>query len=124
MLETNDLALIAFGLGPMEMLIVGAIAVLLFGSRLPEVARSLGKSYVEFKKGVGGLTDEVRNVQHEVEQAADTAYYTPEEDDSPVAFDPPPAESTAENTADDSVENEAKDKQATTSAASGEPTTS
>jgi sec-independent protein translocase protein TatA len=109
MLGTNDLALIAFGLGPMEMLIVGAIAVLLFGSRLPEVARSLGKSYVEFKKGVGGLTDEVRNVQHEVEQAADTAYYTPEEDDSPVAFDPPPVENTAETNAGNPAENSVED---------------
>lgn len=92
MLAFNSLSLIAFGLGPMEMLIVGAIAVLLFGSRLPEVARSLGKSYTEFKKGVGGITDEVRNVQYEVEQAADTAYYTPEEDEPPSSFDPPPAE--------------------------------
>ena len=36
----------------MELLIVGGIAVLLFGKRLPEVGRSLGKSIVEFKKGI------------------------------------------------------------------------
>lgn len=41
-----------FGLGPMELLIVGGIAVLLFGNRLPSVARSLGSSIVEFKKGM------------------------------------------------------------------------
>ena len=93
MVGFNCFTLLAFlSLGPMEMLIVGAIAVLLFGSRLPEVARSLGKSYTEFKKGVGGITDEVRNVQYEVEQAADTAYYTPDEDDAPSSFDPPPAD--------------------------------
>ena len=40
-----------FNLGPMEMLIVMGIAVLLFGKRLPEVGRSLGKGIVEFKKG-------------------------------------------------------------------------
>ena len=39
--------------GPMEMLIL-AIAVLLFGKRLPEVGRSLGKSLVEFKKESAG----------------------------------------------------------------------
>ena len=99
MLSFNDLTLLAFGLGPMEMLIVGAIAVLLFGSRLPEVARSLGKSYTEFKKGVGGITDEVRNVQYEVEQAADTAYYTPAEDEAPTTFDPPPADEEQESLA-------------------------
>ncbi len=41
-----------FGLGPLEMLIVGVIAVLLFGNRLPEVGRSLGKGLIEFKKGL------------------------------------------------------------------------
>jgi sec-independent protein translocase protein TatA len=43
----------------MELLIVGIIALLLFGKRLPEVARSLGKGIVEFKKGVRGIEDEV-----------------------------------------------------------------
>ncbi|NUQ66180.1 MAG: twin-arginine translocase TatA/TatE family subunit [Pirellulales bacterium] len=52
---------IAFGFapGPMEMLIVGIIAVLLFGKRLPEVGRSLGKGIVEFKKGIRGIEDEI-----------------------------------------------------------------
>jgi sec-independent protein translocase protein TatA len=44
----------------MEMVIVGIIALLLFGKRLPEVAKSLGKSFVEFKKGVQGIEDDVR----------------------------------------------------------------
>ncbi|MES1213336.1 MAG: twin-arginine translocase TatA/TatE family subunit [Singulisphaera sp.] len=48
-----------FGLSPMEIAIVGAVAVLLFGSRLPSVARSLGKSMTEFKKGLSGIEDEV-----------------------------------------------------------------
>src|SRR5271154_6249486 len=47
-----------FNLGPMEMLIVMGIAVLLFGKRLPEVGRSLGKGIVEFKKGLNGVADE------------------------------------------------------------------
>lgn len=50
-----------FGLGPMEMIIIGVIAVMLFGSRLPEVARSLGKSMNEFRKGMSGLQDELHS---------------------------------------------------------------
>lgn len=44
-----------FGLGPMELLIVAGIVLLLFGSRLPKVMRSLGEGIVEFKRGVQGI---------------------------------------------------------------------
>lgn len=50
-----------FGLGPMELAIVGVIAVLLFGKRLPEVAKSMGKSFTEFKKGMRGIEDEIHS---------------------------------------------------------------
>src|SRR5215468_4425721 len=45
-------------LGPGEMMMVMLVAVLLFGKRLPEVGRSLGKGIVEFKKGIRGIEDE------------------------------------------------------------------
>ena len=45
--------------GPGEMIILLVIGVLLFGRRLPEIGRSLGKTVTEFKKGVKGLEDEV-----------------------------------------------------------------
>jgi sec-independent protein translocase protein TatA len=42
-----------FGLpGNTEWIIILIVALLLFGSRLPAVMRSLGKSVTEFKKGV------------------------------------------------------------------------
>jgi sec-independent protein translocase protein TatA len=46
-------------LGVMEMIVVMGVAVLLFGSRLPEVGRSLGKGIIEFKKGLRGIEDEL-----------------------------------------------------------------
>jgi sec-independent protein translocase protein TatA len=49
-------------IGPLEMLIVMGLAVLLFGKRLPEVARSLGRGIVEFKKGLNGVADELDDV--------------------------------------------------------------
>ncbi len=53
-------------LGPPEMLFLMVIAVLLFGKRLPEIGRSLGKGIVEFKKGLNGLQDEFHSVRSEV----------------------------------------------------------
>ena len=41
------------------MLLLGAIAVMLFGERLPEVARSIGKGLMEFKSGMRGIQDEI-----------------------------------------------------------------
>lgn len=41
-----------FSFGPWQMLILLAIVLLLFGNRLPDTMRSLGKSMNEFKKGV------------------------------------------------------------------------
>jgi len=49
-----------FNLGPTEMLFFGIIALMLFGSKLPEVARNLGGSYRELRKG---LTDFQREFQ-------------------------------------------------------------
>ena len=56
--------------GPTEMIVIGIIAVLLFGSRLPSVARSLGRSFIEFKKGMSGVEDEVRDAIHSVPDAS------------------------------------------------------
>ena len=42
-----------FGLGTQELLVILVIVLVLFGgSKLPEIARSLGKSMNEFKKGI------------------------------------------------------------------------
>jgi sec-independent protein translocase protein TatA len=42
-----------FGLGSQELLVILVIVVILFGAnRLPQIARSLGSSMKEFKKGI------------------------------------------------------------------------
>ena len=53
------LAFIEGMFSPTHVLLLLAIGILLFGKRLPEVGRSLGKGIVEFKKGLKGLEDEV-----------------------------------------------------------------
>ncbi len=51
--------LLAFmGLGTVELMIVAAVILLLFGGRLPKVMRSLGEGIVEFKRGVQGIEDD------------------------------------------------------------------
>ena len=68
-------------LGVMEMIVVMGVAVLLFGKRLPEVGRSLGKGIIEFKKGLRGVGDEFaepsgssfsrRSEEHRYESSSD-----------------------------------------------------
>lgn len=41
-----------FGFGHWEVLIVMLVVLLLFGNRLPALARSMGMSLTEFKKGI------------------------------------------------------------------------
>lgn len=96
MIPASDLTL-AFlpfggGIGTTEMIIIGAVAVLLFGKRLPEVGRSLGKSLVEFKKGMQGIEDELRGTA--TPAARPKRHYELEDQrDEPTApkFEPPSA---------------------------------
>ena len=52
-----------FGLGPLEIVLIGAIAVMLYGKRLPEVGRTFGKT-------VGDLRRQWQTLSRELEMAA------------------------------------------------------
>lgn len=47
-----------FNLGGTEMLVILVVLLLIFGSRLPSIMRSLGRSATEFKKGMNEITQE------------------------------------------------------------------
>ena len=73
----ETLGLFAGGIGWMEVTILALLGVLIFGKRLPEVGKSLGRGIVEFKRGLSGIDEEVelaakrpsRIEQHSPEQA-------------------------------------------------------
>jgi sec-independent protein translocase protein TatA len=56
--------------GPFEWMVIAGLGLLIFGKRLPEVGRSLGKGIVEFKKGIKG-------VEEDAEEAANRPTPTP-----------------------------------------------
>jgi sec-independent protein translocase protein TatA len=82
--------------GPPEMVIILIIAVLLFGKRLPEVARSLGRSMVEFKKGMRTIESEIHSATADTGVEGSTGEPAAEREDREEAtapkFEPPPAE--------------------------------
>ncbi len=49
-----------FGIGMPELMLLLVLGVLLFGKRLPEVARSVGKVLTEFKKSVSGFEEHLQ----------------------------------------------------------------
>ena len=57
--SSHTLALIPSVPGWAEIGILLVIGLLIFGKRLPEVGRNLGRSIIEFKKGIKGIDDEI-----------------------------------------------------------------
>ena len=79
------------GIGGPEMLLFGAIALLLFGKRLPEVARSLGQGVGQFKKGLAGLQDEFNKATADPppKKASPAAAAAPADDGETAAWTAP-----------------------------------
>ena len=59
-MDTHIQYVFAWTPGWPEMALLLVVAVLLFGRRLPDIARSIGKSLTEFKKGLRETQDDVR----------------------------------------------------------------
>lgn len=63
-----------------EWIILLVLALLLFGKRLPEVGKSLGRGIVEFKKGLKGIQDEIETESNKPGQPAYRAPITEGQD--------------------------------------------
>ena len=57
--------------GGWEWFIILFIVLLVFGKKLPNTMRSIGKSVVEFKRGLKGAKDEVDEVEEEIKKVED-----------------------------------------------------
>jgi sec-independent protein translocase protein TatA len=79
------------GLSAVHMLIFGIVAILLFGNRLPSVARSLGRSLVEFKKGMNELESEFKSSIYSEPTSTPRVAYTDHSEPAAPRFEPPKA---------------------------------
>lgn len=89
-----------FGLGPQEMIVVAILGVLLFGKRLPEVGRSLGKGIVEFKKGLRGIEDEFEAASNTSSPRYEPSHREERDTPSIPKFEPPSTAPTAQTGAE------------------------
>ncbi|MGD8836352.1 MAG: twin-arginine translocase TatA/TatE family subunit [Desulfobacteraceae bacterium] len=105
-----------FGIGMPEMLVLLAVALIVFGpKKLPELAKSLGRALGEFKRATSDLKqsietetgiDEVRStlddVKGDIKSKMDQAGSAPAPTDSPSNL--PPDETPPDKTSDDPVD--------------------
>jgi sec-independent protein translocase protein TatA len=84
-----------FGLGPSEFLLIGVIAILLFGKNLPEMSRKVGKYLGDFRKSVQHIQSEIHSVTSEIETDKKTTasnssnYSSDQEEATAPKFEPP-----------------------------------
>lgn len=67
-------------IGPLELVILAILGLLIFGKRLPEVGKSLGRGIVEFKRGLTGIEDDLNTAAKQpprIEQRDQAVHQTP-----------------------------------------------
>jgi len=85
-----------FGLSVQELLIVGVVAVLLFGKNLPDVAKKFGGMYREFRKSLDDLrsqvdfTDTFNSAPSKPKPRKAYSDYDDSDDITAPKFEPPP----------------------------------
>lgn len=84
-MQSNLLILALFGpIGTPELIIIAALGLLIFGRKLPEVGRSVGKAIVEFKRGLTEVKDDVKQVTKDLPTADEAAQSPPVNQSNPA----------------------------------------
>lgn len=71
------------GIGFVEIVVIGIVAVLLFGQRLPEVARNFGRSYRELRKSLNEIKS---TIDFDIDEPTSSSSYN--SNSSSSSFDP------------------------------------
>lgn len=84
-------------LGSSGLLIIAVIAVLLYGERLPEVARTFGKHFMSFKRTLQGIREEFESAASSatstVTRSTERKEETQDREEATAPkFEPPPAD--------------------------------
>jgi sec-independent protein translocase protein TatA len=87
------LAFMSLSFGEIAML--GIVAILVFGGRLPEVMRNAGRAYGKFRRGLDDLANPIRQEMRSLDDQASlsrrpTPATTQEKPLPPLATEPPP----------------------------------
>jgi Tat protein translocase TatB subunit len=83
-----------FGIGFQELLIIAVIALLIVGpKKLPDLAKTLGKGFSEFRKATDGLSDDLKQTMQSDDKPKDdggkdsSLFKTEQEEPKPVKSD-------------------------------------
>ena len=88
------------GLSASEIAIVLVIGLLLFGSKLPQVGRSLGKTLTEFKRGLRGMEGDLEKLDRDTDRELEE-----EERRRKKELPPPDPDRAPESPADERIHN-------------------
>ena len=96
-----------FGIGMQELLVIGIVALLIVGpKKLPDLAKTLGKSLSEFRKTADDLTDDLKGAVNadddtrEEKSSPVAEYYEPKDDNDNSSSDSAPSSEEASNSSE------------------------
>lgn len=89
-----------FNMGPQELVIIGVLAVVMFGKNLPDVAKKLGRTYRDFRKGLSEMQAQFNLDDEPVRSGGSSSIYNDDYEDYEMPdapkFEPPTSEPTVE----------------------------